>query len=183
MTHVTCRLTAKNRDQLRNPTLGNRVWATFYYLIWLISSYQKTTRVNMISTSRGCNREHQISMRRHKTLAVGQENTRAHWQLKRHYVQQQHQLHSDRWHWRAEIKGATYFPPGVWWSLGCRNDYPVIGGDLVDAHIPPGWEGLILTYSQSTSGSTQPGERPATACSGGVLSTLGIAELCDYARA
>ena len=29
MTHVTCRLTAKNRDQLRNPTLGNRVWASF----------------------------------------------------------------------------------------------------------------------------------------------------------
>jgi len=29
MTHVTCRLTAKNRDQLRNPTLGNLVWATF----------------------------------------------------------------------------------------------------------------------------------------------------------
>ena len=26
---VTCRLTAKNRDQLRNPTLGNRVWASF----------------------------------------------------------------------------------------------------------------------------------------------------------
>ena len=31
MTHVTCRLTAKNRDQLRNPTLGNRVWATLFY--------------------------------------------------------------------------------------------------------------------------------------------------------
>ena len=30
MTHVTCRLTAKNLDQLRNLTLGNRVWATFY---------------------------------------------------------------------------------------------------------------------------------------------------------
>ena len=30
MTLVTCsRLTAKNRDQPRNPTLGNRVWATF----------------------------------------------------------------------------------------------------------------------------------------------------------
>ena len=28
MTHVTCRLTAKNRDQLRNPTLGNRVRST-----------------------------------------------------------------------------------------------------------------------------------------------------------
>jgi len=25
------RLTAKNRDQLRNPTLGNRVWATFTF--------------------------------------------------------------------------------------------------------------------------------------------------------
>jgi len=32
MTHVTCRLTAKNRDQLRNPTLGNRVRATFTFL-------------------------------------------------------------------------------------------------------------------------------------------------------
>ena len=29
MTHITCRLTAKNRDQLRNHTLGNRVWAAF----------------------------------------------------------------------------------------------------------------------------------------------------------
>jgi len=29
MTQVTCRLTAKDRDQLRNPTLGNRVSATF----------------------------------------------------------------------------------------------------------------------------------------------------------
>jgi len=32
MTHVTCRLTAKNRDQLRKPTNGNRVWATFTFL-------------------------------------------------------------------------------------------------------------------------------------------------------
>jgi len=29
MTHVTCKLTAKNRDQLRNPTLGNRLRAAF----------------------------------------------------------------------------------------------------------------------------------------------------------
>ena len=29
MTRVTCRLTAKNRDQLRNPALGNQVWAIF----------------------------------------------------------------------------------------------------------------------------------------------------------
>ena len=34
MTHVTCRLTAKNRDQLRNPTVGNRVWATFTILLF-----------------------------------------------------------------------------------------------------------------------------------------------------
>jgi len=33
MIHVTCRLTAKNLDQLRNPTLGNRVWATFFSFI------------------------------------------------------------------------------------------------------------------------------------------------------
>jgi len=32
MTHVTCRLTAKNRVQLQNTTLGNRVWATFTVL-------------------------------------------------------------------------------------------------------------------------------------------------------
>ena len=32
MTHVTCRMTAKNRDQLRNPTLGNRLLATFTFL-------------------------------------------------------------------------------------------------------------------------------------------------------
>jgi len=31
-THATCRLTAKNRDLLRNPALGNRVWATFTFL-------------------------------------------------------------------------------------------------------------------------------------------------------
>ena len=29
MTHITCRLTAKNRNQLRNPTIRNRVWTTF----------------------------------------------------------------------------------------------------------------------------------------------------------
>jgi len=36
--YFTCRLTAKNRDQLGNPTLGNGVWATFtffYYYIML----------------------------------------------------------------------------------------------------------------------------------------------------
>jgi len=35
MTQVTCRLTVKNRDQLRNPTLGNRVWATFTLYLFM----------------------------------------------------------------------------------------------------------------------------------------------------
>jgi len=36
MTHVNCMLTAKNRDQLRNPILGNRVWATFTFFTVMI---------------------------------------------------------------------------------------------------------------------------------------------------
>ena len=39
MTHITCRLTAKNRDQLRNRTLGNRVWATFTFFSYLRVEY------------------------------------------------------------------------------------------------------------------------------------------------
>ena len=36
MTHISCRLTAKNQDQLRNPMLGNWVWASFSFLwSWL----------------------------------------------------------------------------------------------------------------------------------------------------
>ena len=31
MTHVTCRLTVKNWDQLWNPALCNQVWATFTF--------------------------------------------------------------------------------------------------------------------------------------------------------
>jgi len=30
MTYVTCRLTAKNRDQVLNPALGSRVWANLF---------------------------------------------------------------------------------------------------------------------------------------------------------
>ena len=42
MTHATCRLTAKNRDQLRNPTLGNRVWA-----ICTFTAYRAVTEHNI----------------------------------------------------------------------------------------------------------------------------------------
>ena len=40
MTHVTCRLTAKNRNQLRNPTLSSRVWAIFTFLQWFVELTQ-----------------------------------------------------------------------------------------------------------------------------------------------
>ena len=43
MTHVTCRLTAKNRDQLRNTTLSNRVRATFTFFNLLSSANEKAT--------------------------------------------------------------------------------------------------------------------------------------------
>jgi len=46
MTHVTCRLTAKNRDQLRNSMLGNRVWATFFTNNSLKSSKSNEKRVS-----------------------------------------------------------------------------------------------------------------------------------------
>ena len=41
----------------------------------------------------------------------------------------------------------------------------------MDAHVHPAGVGLILVHCQSTSGSTQPGERPTTARSGDVSST------------
>jgi len=40
LTHVTCRLTAKNLDQLRNPTLGIRVWAAFTFRLLMIVCLQ-----------------------------------------------------------------------------------------------------------------------------------------------
>ena len=53
MTHVTCRLTAKNRDQLRNPTLGNRVWATFTFLL-SISVYSTMPSRGSFDTADAC---------------------------------------------------------------------------------------------------------------------------------
>ena len=51
MTHATCRLTDKNWDQLRNITLGNRVWATFisfYYLQTFINISFHTSAITNI---------------------------------------------------------------------------------------------------------------------------------------
>jgi len=49
--------------------------------------------------------------------------------------------------------------PSSCWSRPCGRPHTT------------GCGGLILMYSQSTSGSTQPGERPVTACSGDISST------------
>jgi len=48
MTHVTCRLTAKNQDQLWNSTLGNRVWATFTFLL-SSEEQQKVAKLTVLS--------------------------------------------------------------------------------------------------------------------------------------
>jgi len=39
MTHATCKLTAKNWDQLRNPMIGNLVWATFTLPFTMLSMH------------------------------------------------------------------------------------------------------------------------------------------------
>ena len=59
MTHVTCRLTAKNRDQLRNPTLGNRVWASFTFTFFcqherLLYKRSRMARVCTINAASRC---------------------------------------------------------------------------------------------------------------------------------
>ena len=54
MTHVACRLTAKNRDQLRNPTLGNRVRATFtstYGLVYMAIVRSSNTHLQTVASA------------------------------------------------------------------------------------------------------------------------------------
>jgi len=53
MTHITGRLTAKNRDQLRNPTLGNRVWANFTFLHTIWRSYRRDHRFFVVTGKGG----------------------------------------------------------------------------------------------------------------------------------
>ena len=51
MTHVTCRLTAKNRDQLRNPTLGNHVWATFtFFVVMTLVGFHRSVMQQIVSS-------------------------------------------------------------------------------------------------------------------------------------
>jgi len=58
MTHVTCRLTGKNRDQLRNPTLGNRVWSTFtFFTLVYIDQLRPAARTLRTTHTNRLNRE------------------------------------------------------------------------------------------------------------------------------
>ena len=56
MIHVTCRLTAKNGDQLRNPTLGSRVWATFTFLCMYVCILLDATDAHLITNIESKNR-------------------------------------------------------------------------------------------------------------------------------
>ena len=47
MTHDNCRLTAKNRDQLRNPTLGNRVWGLPFLITELLTDVRVGVRARL----------------------------------------------------------------------------------------------------------------------------------------
>jgi len=69
MTHATCRLTAKNRDQLRNRTLGNRVWATFPFLRCGIVCVRGRSGVGLPVGVRGQRRlERDLLLRRSRRL-------------------------------------------------------------------------------------------------------------------
>jgi len=55
---LTCRLTAKNRDQFPSPTLGDRVWATFTFYpygkvtytrkVYYVSAFPKNKRTRNV---------------------------------------------------------------------------------------------------------------------------------------
>jgi len=78
MTHVTCRLTAKNRDQLRDHTLGNRVWATFtfYFLLvinWRLIGPTFFSLQSMASCSRGSSPSVRQGSSQSSSLAFGNQ--------------------------------------------------------------------------------------------------------------
>ena len=59
MTHITCRLTAKNRDQLRNPTIGNLHLPLYLLSIFLFDTTsaqnpQKSHLLRIISVQFRC---------------------------------------------------------------------------------------------------------------------------------
>ena len=100
MTHVTCRLTAKNRDQLRNPTLGNnRVCATFTLFN---TSVRFTDRCKLAADS-PCADQRRHGEVRHQLLRIAGQLHRAVSELRRTTAgvwphQGRHQLLRSRCH-------------------------------------------------------------------------------------
>ena len=70
MTHVTCRLTGKNRDQLRNPTLGNRVWASFTFTT-LFEGSEEAARTSVLAVKQ--RRERESSEREYRRVYLGRD--------------------------------------------------------------------------------------------------------------
>jgi len=64
MTHVTCRLTTKNRDQLRNPTIGNQVWATLNLFTYLTVAVGQETVIPCCPDTRYSYVEYTLYLRR-----------------------------------------------------------------------------------------------------------------------
>ena len=86
MTHFTCRLTAKNRDQLQNPTFGNRAWTvfTFFLLVAGFTAYNSATvpfllrnpsrksfRVNRLVSSAYCSYVLRVSNTQKRNVILG----------------------------------------------------------------------------------------------------------------
>jgi len=73
MTHVTCRLTAKNQDQRQNPTLGNQVWATFTFFTRRGQDSPELALFMMFSFV-SCFLHIQVAVERLKAYAPGSKN-------------------------------------------------------------------------------------------------------------
>ena len=71
LTHVTCRLTAKHRDQLRNPTLGNLVWATFTFFTCGESAVMPVARYRVQCELVRCLKKCSPKLSQTKTLRAG----------------------------------------------------------------------------------------------------------------
>ena len=80
MTHVTCRLTAENRNQLRNPTLDNRVWTTFTFSTFRASQHR---RLRAYYNRRRFPKPKQLSLETQRRQTVDQRVGRSIWNLVR----------------------------------------------------------------------------------------------------
>jgi len=127
MTHVTCRLNAKNRDQLWYPTLGNRVRAT-YGLVYIAIVRSANTHLQTVGSAhcwmlwRTCRHGTAVAGRWNATTSVSRQvnccRGRVHHQLSR--ILSRH-VHRDR---RSRIARRMRYSllweiSGV--TMGCRS--------------------------------------------------------------